>query len=217
MPVESALGRIEQIRARFDSLEASVRPGVPAASRSTFDQALSRALGASSGSAVGAASSPFASALRPAALSGSAASTASAPINGTEKQLTADQLNGVLQRAGFQGESLRIAWAIVMRESNGQPGLVGPVNGNGTRDYGMFQFNDVHRGSWLDFDRVFDAQYSAEAAFRMSKGGTDFSAWALGDSGWAGQLKERNPDTYQMLYDRWREFYDAYPTSVSAA
>jgi len=104
-----------------------------------------------------------------------------------------------------------------MRESYGQPGLVGPVNGNGTRDYGLFQFNDVHRGSWLDFDRVFDAQYNADAAFRMSKGGTDFSAWALGDSGWAGQLKERNPDTYQMLYNRWREFYDSYPSAVSAS
>ena len=102
-----------------------------------------------------------------------------------------------------------------MRESSGQPGLTGPVNGNGTRDYGLFQFNDVHRGGWIDFSRVFDPEYAAEAAFRMSKGGTDFSAWALGDSGWAGQLQERNPEVYQKLYSMWKEFYDQYPSVVS--
>lgn len=213
MSVDNTLARIEQIRTRFDTLSATTRPAVPSAS-GQFAGVLQQALGASSVSAPS-GFPPSPGALRPSSLN--QASSASAPITGSEKQLTPDQLNGVLMRAGFKGESLRVAWAIAMRESSGQPGLVGPVNGNGTRDYGLFQFNDVHRGSWLDFSRVFDPEYAAEAAFRMSKGGTDFSAWALGDSGWAGQLKDRNPDVYQKLYGMWKEFYDAYPTEVSQA
>lgn len=209
MSVESVLSRIAAIESRMSALAASTAPRV--AQPGQFASVMSAAMG----------SQVLAPAPRPTSWSNAsgagAASNASAPVTGTEKQLSPDQLNGILIRAGFTGDALRTAWAIAMRESSGQPGLVGPVNGNGTRDHGLFQFNDVHRGSWIDFNRVYDPEYAAEAAFRMSKGGTDFSAWALGDSGWAGQLKERAPETYQKLYGMWREFYDSYPTAVSAA
>ena len=210
MSFDAAIARISEIRSTFETLSA---PRVSSSS-SSFSSVFAAASAAQPG-VLGTTGAPasWASVDRPASMAG--ASSASAPVSGNEKQLSPDQLNGILYNAGFRGDALRTAWAIAMRESSGQPGLVGPVNGNGTRDYGLFQFNDVHRGGWVDFDRVFDPVYAAEAAFRMSKGGTDFSAWALGDSGWAGQLQQRNPEVYQKLYDMWKDFYDQYPDLVT--
>lgn len=211
MSLDGAISRISEIRSTIETL--SVPRMAPASS--DFAAVLAAQSSAQPGTLGGQGASPAAwsSVDRPASVAGG--SSASAPITGNEKQLSPDQLNGVLYRAGFRGDALRTAWAIAMRESNGQPGVTGPVNANGTRDYGLFQFNDVHRGGWIDFDRVFDPQYAAEAAFRMSNGGKDFSAWALGDTGWAGQLQERNPEVYQQLYDMWREYYDQYPEVVT--
>jgi hypothetical protein len=124
-------------------------------------------------------------------------------------------LNGLLVQAGFTGESLRTAWAVAMRESSGKPDVLSKVNSNGTRDHGLFQFNDVHSKS-IDLARAkSDPLYAATEAFRMSKGGKDFSAWGLGDSGWAGHLQRTAPTTYASLQASWQKWYDKFPTAMA--
>lgn len=125
--------------------------------------------------------------------------------------LSATQLKTVLEQAGFVEPAIRVAWAIAMRESRGYPAVVGPANSNGTHDYGLFQFNDVHRAT-TDFTRIYDPIYNAQAAFRVSNGGLDFGAWAIGDTGWAGQLHKSAPEVWTRLQNEmlaWRVKYPA--------
>ena len=128
--------------------------------------------------------------------------------------LTPRQLDQVLRKAGFTGDSLRVAWALAMRESGGHPQATGH-NKNGTTDWGLFQINDVHRSSgWIDFSKLYDPTYNASVAYRMSSHGQDFSAWGVGTSGWAGHLARSLPQTYQSLNATFRKYYDAYPAQV---
>ncbi len=134
------------------------------------------------------------------------AASAPAPSSG---QLSPTQLKSVLIRAGFREPSIRIAWAIVMRESRAFPAIVGPKNSDGTRDYGLFQINDVHR-SHADFSRILDPVYNAQVGYGLTNGGRDFSHWGIGTQGWAGTLKKQSPKYWQMLQDemnRWRAQY----------
>lgn len=130
--------------------------------------------------------------------------------------LSAADLTSVLRRAGFSGESLRIAWSLAMRESGGQPSAVGKVNGNGTRDHGLFQLNDIHLGRTIDASQVYDADANAAAAYRLSRGGTDWSAWGLGDSGWAAHLRDSVPSVYADLQARFQRWYDRFPAALAA-
>jgi hypothetical protein len=98
-----------------------------------------------------------------------------------------------------------------MRESNGQPGAIGHVNPNGTRDHGLFQVNDIHLGRSLDPAVMYDPDSNAAAAFKMSSHGTDFSAWGIGTKGWAGHLMRTLPTTYAQLNAAYQKWYDRYP------
>lgn len=97
-----------------------------------------------------------------------------------------------------------------MRESGGYPAIVSPKNYNGTRDHGLFQFNDVHR-SYIDFSQIYNPHFNARTAYSMSRGGTDWGAWGLGEAGWAGQLKKQSPATWAMHRDRMLEWLARYP------
>jgi hypothetical protein len=130
---------------------------------------------------------------------------------GTHTALAPEQLKAVLARQGFSGEALHIAWALAMRESNGQPGAIGHVNPNGTRDHGLFQVNDIHLGRSLDPAVMYDPDSNAAAAYKMSSHGTDFSAWGIGTTGWAGHLMRTLPTTYAQLNAAYQKWYDRYP------
>lgn len=119
-------------------------------------------------------------------------------------------LKKVLRTAGFTGESKKVAWAIVMRESRAVPTAVSPTNSNGTCDWGLFQLNDVHRATF-DFSQVLDPHVNASYAFSLSASGTDFSAWAVGSKGWAGFLKRNNPALWKMYRDNLRMWMAQYP------
>lgn len=121
------------------------------------------------------------------------------------------ELVSVLEKAGFRGEGLRTAWAVAMRESHGRPGALSPQNSNGTRDHGLFQLNDIHLGRSVDASQVYDASANAAAAFRMTKGGTDWSAWGIGHTGWAKHLEQAKPATYAQLNARFQEWYARFP------
>ena len=125
--------------------------------------------------------------------------------------LSPRELVNVLEKAGFKGEGLRTAWAVAMRESHGRPGALSPQNSNGTRDHGLFQLNDIHLGRSIDASQVYDAAANAAAAYRMTKHGTDWSAWGIGHTGWAGHLEKAKPETYAALNARFQEWYARFP------
>lgn len=124
--------------------------------------------------------------------------------------LSAVQLKSVLVAAGFREPAIRTAWGIAMRESRAYPRVVSPKNSNGTRDHGLFQINDVHRAH-TDFTNIYDPVFNASVAYRLSDGGTSFSHWGIGTSGWAGTLKRDNPTYWQFLQDEMARFRAQYP------
>ncbi|MFN8169633.1 MAG: NlpC/P60 family protein [Candidatus Nanopelagicales bacterium] len=147
-----------------------------------------------------------------AAIAPAASVSPSAPLALDSKgRLGAHQLVDVLRRAGFTGEGLRTAWALAMRESGGRPGALSKVNGDGTRDHGLFQLNSIHVGRVIPADKVFDAEANARAAYKLSHHGSNFSAWGIGHTGWAGHLERTQPATYAAYNKRFQELLATYP------
>lgn len=135
---------------------------------------------------------------------------ATLPTGTNGAALTAQQLKSVLQTAGFGEPSIRTAYGIAMRESRAYPRVVSPKNSNGTQDHGLFQINDVHRAS-TDFTQIYDPVFNAQVAYRLSNGGSNFGAWGIGTSGWAGTLKRTSPTYWQFLQDEMVRFRAQYP------
>lgn len=85
-----------------------------------------------------------------------------------------------LYSAGFRGQSLRVGWSIVMRESRGQNVIPGNSNWNGS-DFGPWQIN------WPTHQQYSQAELSnpvinSRIAFKMSHGGKNWSPWGIGVS-----------------------------------
>ena len=107
------------------------------------------------------------------------------PLAGT--QLSYKWALALGYHVGFRGRALTEAVAVMCAESaryteayhdniNGDTGEVAST------DRGLFQINSVHDGQISAAD-AFKAIPNAEYAFRLSKGGTDFSPWAAYNSG----------------------------------
>lgn len=69
--------------------------------------------------------------------------------------LTANQIAGYAQQAGFRGADITKAVAIAFAESGGNPRSINRANRNGSTDYGLMQINSVHKsllaaGNWSD-------------------------------------------------------------------
>lgn len=113
-------------------------------------------------------------------------------------ELTPLELKDLLNLAGFKGSSLKLAWAIVMRESRGHPLSHNTSKSSGDNSYGLFQINML--GS-LGADRrdkfgiknnseLLDPVVNAKAAFYMSAHGTNFGSWGLGPDAYDGTPSE---------------------------
>jgi hypothetical protein len=91
-----------------------------------------------------------------------------------------DQTVKVLHSAGFRGQALRYAYAIVMRESKGHARAISP-----TSDYGLFQFNRAahSRSDWWHSTRLLDPAYNAAIAWRLSQGGRTWYPWDISGRG----------------------------------
>lgn len=94
-----------------------------------------------------------------------------------------DPLAVTLWKAGFRDQHLAMAWAIVMRESNGQNIVPGNPRFNG-EDYGIFQLNKPTWGDepWWDEDQVVTVEGNARMAYELIKE-HGFTAWGLNDDG----------------------------------
>ena len=105
------------------------------------------------------------------------------------QQLTNKDLIALLEGVGFKGTSLKTAWAIAKRESNGRPLAYNGDRKTGDSSYGIFQINML--GS-LGKDRLelfnkkfnmktktelFNPVTNAEITYYMSNGGKDWTAW----------------------------------------
>jgi hypothetical protein len=115
-----------------------------------------------------------------------------------------EELVKMLSAVGFEGKALKVAWAVVKKESNGRPLA---FNGNvktGDNSYGIFQINmigglGVARRDKFDLDSnkdLFDPVVNAQIAYYMSNEGSDWSAWGVGKFPYNG-------DTNQAMYNLW--------------
>jgi len=99
--------------------------------------------------------------------------------------LTDAQLIELLGAVGFKGQNLKEAWAVVKKESHGNPLSHNGNRKTGDNSFGLFQVNML--GS-MGADRrdkfnlasnaeLFNPVVNAKIAYHMSNGGKDWSAW----------------------------------------
>jgi hypothetical protein len=113
---------------------------------------------------------------------------------------TDEELVKMLSTIGFEGKALKVAWAVVKKESNGRPLA---FNGNvktGDNSYGIFQINmigglGVARRDKFDLDSnkdLFDPVVNAQIAYYMSNQGSDWSSWGVGKFPYNGNTEQSN-------------------------
>ena len=112
----------------------------------------------------------------------------------------------VLRNAGFRGDNLRQAWAIVMRESGGREDAI-----SSTGDYGMFQFNKVAWGEkdWWNTQLLLTREYNASIAFMISDGGRTWYPWDIDGKG-----NHKGNYTSVGVYNKYLKWYNEYPCTV---
>ena len=113
---------------------------------------------------------------------------------------TDEELAKMLSTVGFEGRALKVAWAVVKKESNGRPLA---FNGNvktGDNSYGIFQINmigglGVARRDKYDLNSnkdLFDPVVNAQIAYYMSNEGSDWSSWGVGKFPYNGNTVQSN-------------------------
>lgn len=117
-------------------------------------------------------------------------------------------LKEVLKEAGFKGKHLRQAWAIVMKESRGNPKAHNTNYSTGDNSYGLFQINMI---GYLGPDRreifgiksnkeLFDPLTNAESAYHMSQGGKNWYSWDIDSNGYNGGVSR---DAFKYWYSKY--------------
>lgn len=104
------------------------------------------------------------------------------------------ELVRVIKDAGFTGADVRIAWAVAMRESGGDPRNIT------NSDYGLFQFNRPSWGdsSWWSTRLLLTAWYNARVAKRVvDRNG--WRPWGLNRSGTAVYAAD-----YRGIWSDWQ-------------
>src|SRR5258705_11308066 len=91
-------------------------------------------------------------------------------------------LKDILYKAGFRGHALNMAYAIVMEESGGRANAKNSVGNSAGVGRGIFQINSYYHSEVSDAE-AFDPLRAAKAAFRISHGGRNWSAWSTYDNG----------------------------------
>ena len=114
-------------------------------------------------------------------------------------KFTPTELANMLELVGFKGYSLKLAWAVVMRESRGNSGSHNKTSSTGDNSYGIFQINML---GTLGAERrekfgiksnaeLLDPVTNAQAAFYMTSRGEDFGSWGLGPNAYDGTSAEQ--------------------------
>ncbi len=114
----------------------------------------------------------------------------SVPVTGTGAELAAR----AAYNAGFRGDALVMAVAIAKGESSYNPNALGDVGIQTDKwgpSHGLWQIRTLKNPQNYGFPdtlrvadgRLYDPQTNAEAAFAISKGGTDFTPWSVYTAG----------------------------------
>lgn len=134
-----------------------------------------------------------------------------APFKDRTEPLTDVQLRQLLEAVGFQGKSLKTAWAIAKAESNGRPMAWNKNALSGDNSMGVFQINmigdlgaDRVKKFNLDHPReLLDPVTNAAITYYMSKAGTNWSAWSTYGGKRAAEWAARFPSpAEQCIIDR---------------
>lgn len=96
-------------------------------------------------------------------------------------RLSSSELISILKEAGFEGLSLKWAWAVAMQESTAKPYAFN----KSSNCYGLFQINMTgsmgpsrrEKFGLEDNIDLFDPLVNAKVAYHMSAKGTNWSAW----------------------------------------
>ena len=113
---------------------------------------------------------------------------------------TDEELAKMLSTIGFEGRALKVAWAVVKKESNGRPLA---FNGNvktGDNSYGIFQINmigglGVARRDKYELNSnkdLFDPVVNAQIAYHMSNEGSNWTSWGVGKFPYNGNTVQSN-------------------------
>jgi hypothetical protein len=113
---------------------------------------------------------------------------------------TDEELAKMLSTIGFEGRALKVAWAVVKKESNGRPLA---FNGNvktGDNSYGIFQINmigglGVARRDKYELNSnkdLFDPVVNAQIAYHMSNEGSNWTSWGVGKFPYNGNTEQSN-------------------------
>jgi hypothetical protein len=108
--------------------------------------------------------------------------------------LEPEELKELLQAVGFEGQALKLAWGIVMRESRGGPTSHNGNSDTGDNSYGLFQINMIgglgadrrEKYGLTTNEELFNPVANARIAFLMSNEGQDFGAWGVGKNAYNG-------------------------------
>jgi hypothetical protein len=95
------------------------------------------------------------------------------------------QLKHLLSSVGFEGDQLKQAWAVVMKESTGRPMAHNQNSRTGDNSYGLFQINMIgslgparlSQFGLNNNEELFDPLTNARIAYILSEGGKNWSAW----------------------------------------
>ena len=99
--------------------------------------------------------------------------------------LTDRELKKLLSLIGFEGQALKVAWAVAKTESNGRPLAHNGNKSTGDNSYGIFQINMIGTLGEDRRDRfelaynsdLFNPVVNAQVAFHMTQKGQDWSSW----------------------------------------
>lgn len=108
--------------------------------------------------------------------------------------LTPNQIAQLAYNAGFRGSALRMAVAVALAESGGNPNAYNPEDAAGTArgsgSRGLWQiYGTAH--PWANNDMAFNPVFNAQAAYRVYKeAGNSFRPWSTFNNGSAHRISQ---------------------------
>lgn len=130
-----------------------------------------------------------------------------------------------LQAAGFKGDALKTAWAIVMRESGGRADAYNGDLSTGDQSHGLFQINMLDSmgdrrdaefrkkiPGYTGREDLFDPVINAKAAYIVSGGGKNWSAWDIDGTGYlASATSASNKEWHRKHVAGFQEWLAKFP------
>ena len=109
------------------------------------------------------------------------------------KKLSKIQVYDLLRLTGFKGQNLKVAWAVAMKESHGNPLAHNYNPRTGDNSYGMFQINlygslkaRVGQYGLAKAADLYNPVTNARIAFQMTSEGRNWGSWGVGRHSYNG-------------------------------